>query len=216
MEESVNKGKAYANRKAEYLRPKGDLYHSPKSILWELLKYEDIVGKVWECACGDNALVEEFSKYNIKGFGTDLSKGFDFLNPPKIELPEFSTILTNPPFSLWDEFVMKAKEHNPDKIIMLGRTNYLGTHGRNIHPKDRSEKQKEKYGNADRIWDNLKTIYVFDRMIDYQTPKRDDGHFYVGNMVTGWFIWEKDYIGETSIKVLDIQKYATLGCFKKS
>jgi hypothetical protein len=213
LEETKKKGKAYANRKAEYLRPKGDLYHSPKSIFWKLMENEKIEGITWECASGDNALLEEFPKYNIEGFGTDLSTGFDFLKD-KQEKP-FDTILTNPPFSLFDSFIMKAKEYDPDTIIMLGKTNFLGVFSRNVKPEDRVKKLKEKYGDADRIWDGLKYMYVFDRMIDYQTPKRDDGYFHVGNLVTCWFVWKKGYTGDPSFKVLEVQDYATLGCYKE-
>lgn len=213
MEELKKKGKAYANRRPKYKRPKGDLYHSPKSIFWKLMEEKQVAGVIWECACGDNALLEEFPKYNIEGFGTDIDTGFDFLNDT--QLKPFNTILINPPFSLFDEFIMKAKEYAPDKIIMLGRTNYLGTHGRNVKPEDRTDKQKEKYKDSARIWEDLKTMYVFDRMIDYQTPKRTDGMFHVGNMVTCWYVFEKGYVGDPTFKVLDLQEYATLGGYKE-
>lgn len=80
------------------------------------------------------------------------------------------------------------------------KTNFLGC-------QDRVEKQ---------TWKNLKSLYVLSRQIDYRTPLREDGKMCVGNLITGWGVWDmswnKDYF-ET--KVIDIQKYCTLGSFEK-
>ena len=188
--------KAYANRKPQEQRPKNDLYHTPKSLIWELMKFEDLRNS-WECAAGHWAISNELFKKGLLSVASDLET-IDFLND-NAKFPAVQTIITNPPFSLWDDFVFKAKEHNPEKIVMLGRTNYLGTYNRS------------KSG----IWDELEYIYVFNRMVDYQTPFRKDGLFHVGALVTGWFVWNKGYTGEPKFKSLDVQKYAKLGAFKK-
>lgn len=208
----MSKGKAYANRKSEYLRPKGDFYETPTSLVTELLKENIALGRVWECASGNDAIVRVLRRNKIDCFGSDIEKGFDFLKDNQIE--SFDTILTNPPFSLWDEFIMKAKEYNPKRIIMIGRVNYFGTYARNLKPSERNENQIEKYKGSERIWDHLKTVYIFNLMVDYQTLPREDGLFNVGALVTGWFEWERDYEGDPAIKILDIQKYAKLGNFK--
>lgn len=192
----MNKGKAYANRKPIDQRPEGDLYVSPKSIVWELLKKEELNNPVWECACGTGAISDVLAEKGINYKATDLTTGTDFLK----QMQKWDgDIFTNPPFSLWDDFVMKAKELSENRVIMLGRTNYFGTVSR--------------YNSG--IWENLKKVYVFNRYVDYQTPPRDDGLFHVGALCTGWFIWEKGYTGEPVLDLLDVQKYAKLGQFKK-
>ena len=106
-------------------------------------------------------------------------------------------VITNPPFSLWDKFVVKAKSHCK-KFMFIGRLNYFGTNNR----------------FQSGLWKNLKAVYPFNRYVDYQTPYREDGLFHVGAMATAWFLWDMKYIGEPKIRVLDIQKYAKLGNFK--
>ena len=49
-------------------------------------------------------------------FGNDFLKD-DYSNK------HYDAIVTNPPFSLWDNFVGKAKQIS-DKVVMIGRTNY--------------------------------------------------------------------------------------------
>lgn len=187
-------GKAYANRKEEKDRPKGDLYHTPKSLVRELLKVENF-NYPWECACGDGAITDVFKEHGMAFCHTDISTGTNFLDQTH---QHNGDIMTNPPFSLWDDFVMKGKEFTKNKLCLLGRTNYFGTHSR----------------YSEGIWENLSKVYVFNRYVDYQTPKRDDGLFCVGVLCTGWFIWEKGYTGDPIIKIMDVQKYAKLGQFR--
>lgn len=189
------KGKAYANRKKVVDRPVGDLYHTPKSLVRELLDRETLHNP-WECACGSGAITDVLDEREISYKATDLYYGSDFL---ETTLPYHGDIFTNPPFSLWDKFVTKAKEVSSGKTILLGRTNYFGTQSR----------------FESGIWDELKTIYVFTRYVDYQTPLRDDGLFHVGALCTGWFVWEKGYSEKPNIEFIDVQKYAKLGAFKK-
>lgn len=107
-------------------------------------------------------------------------------------------IITNPPFSLWDEFVLKAKSHCK-KFMFIGRLNYFGTFGR--------------YEKG--LWDNLKWILPFNRYIDYRTPYREDALFHVGSQATAWFLWDIEYEGYPMTQVLDVQKYAKLGAYKE-
>ncbi len=83
---------------------------------------------------------------------------------------------------------------------MIGKTNFFGAYKR----------------NKNGVWKHLKKVYVFNRQVDYRTPYRKDGHFHVGNLITGWFCfdlsWSKKY---WHTEIMDIQKYATLGQFKK-
>ena len=190
------KGKSYAARKESKHRPVGDLYDTPKSLIWELLEIETF-HDILEPAAGNLAIVEaldeKLSGNDLIVYG-DLSTGEDFYDMK--EWP--GDILTNPPFSEWDKFVNHAKKIAYGRVCMLGRANYFGTY-------DRSQST---------IWDGLRYVYFLNRMADYRTPRRTDGMFHVGAMVTGWFIWEKWYRGDPAIRQLDVQKYATLGAFK--
>jgi hypothetical protein len=187
-------GKAYANKRSVENRPIGDLYHTPKSLVWELLKKEKLIEPVWECACGEGAITDVLSDNSISYKASDISSGINFLEIPN-DFKWNGTIFTNPPFTYWDEFVMKAKQLTTKNVIMLGRLNYFGTQSR--------------YDS--NIWEGLKKVYIFTRYVDYQTPKRNDGLFHVGSLCTGWFLFDMDYTGEPTVGYIDVKGYAKLG-----
>jgi len=192
-------GKAYANKKKQEDRPIGDFYSTPKSLVWVA---RSIIEKefhknipILEPCSGLGSISQELKQCGYVVKENDLFYGgVDYLTQNFIE----STVITNPPFSLWDNFVEKSKTH-AKKILMIGRLNYLGTNSRYLSS----------------IWKNLKSIYCFNRYVDYRTPFRKDGLFNVGAMATGWFLWDLSFTGDTTIHILDVQQYATLGNYKE-
>lgn len=195
------KGKAYANRREENDRPIGDFYVTPKSLLWTVKEYiENTFPKdesILEPCSGNGAISTELQKWGYHVVTNDLHfGGVDYLQNNTFD--ENKYVLTNPPFSLWDSFVEKAKAHS-NVVMIIGRLNYLSTNSR-LHS---------------GIWEELQDILIFSRYVDYQTPYREDGNFHVGAMATGWFVWKKGYTGKPAISFVDVQKYATLGNFKK-
>lgn len=242
------KGKAYANKKKKENRPIGDFYSTPKSLVWVV---EDIIDRefekqkhILEPSCGrDNKepIVDVLYSWNYNLIINDLYHNCGGYNYIKKERWTENQIITNPPFSLWDEFVLKAKTHCK-KFMFIGRLNYFGCSGRNISENNCNGcKHYLKYGYCAKndkvvskvkdsqcvkteyeynfknsfIWKFLKGIYPFSRYVDYQTPYREDGLFHVGNMATAWFLWDMEYKGKIDFKVLDVQKYSKLGVYKE-
>ena len=189
-------GKAYANKKQKGLHPEGDFYPTPKSLVWvakDLIKKEfSLKEEILEPCCGNGAISDELRKLGFSVTENDLfTGGVDYLQH------KFSQkqIITNPPFSLWDAFIHKAK-NEADKVLVIGRLNYFGTHSR------------LKNG----IWNNLKSVHCFDRYVDYRTPERNDGLFQVGAMATAWFLWERDFVGSATLHFLSVQSYVEAPC----
>lgn len=215
-------GKAYANRKARSQRPEGDFYSTPASLIWVLLDNAEIpLIEKWkkkpplfshaspkptfyDPAVGEGAILKALGARGYEGRGTDLypGEGFkqrDFLTSELNFDPKKEILLFNPPFSQFDEFILRAKEIAP-YFISLGRMNYFGTHKR----------------NTTNMWRNLKEVLVFDRMVDYRTPARDDGHFYVGALVTCWMIFDKTWKEPYwKTRALDVSDWATLGSYEE-
>jgi len=187
--------KAYANRKQQGQRPEGDFYPTPRSLLWvaEAMLRAELCDEetVFEPCSGDGALSSELQKLGFTVAENDLYRGgYDYLEVPC----DYRQVVTNPPFSLWDSFVAKAKRE-ADKVIMIGRLNYFGTTSR-LH---------------NGTWDGLKSAWMFTRYVDYRTPERQDGLFHVGAMATAWFVWERGFTAHPTMHFLDVQKYARLG-----
>jgi len=186
-------GRDHKSRKKKSDRPENDLYHTPMCCSEKLIEIEHFTD-VSEPASGDGAIYKPFKKAEIKIKATDIKKGKDFLKSND----RYSEIVTNPPFDLWDDFVIKAKSLNPKKICFIGQTDYFGTYGR---------------GEAG-IWRGLARVHVFNRKIDYRTPYREDGLFHVGAMTSGWFVWDKNHFGHPIFTFVDVQEWAKLGQYK--
>lgn len=164
-------------------RRESDFYETPYSLTWLLLENETLEGSILEPACGKGAIS------NIVG-GTAYDREMDFLEETRL----FDTVITNPPYSLSQQFILKAKEIAQKKIVFLLPLSYL--HG------------KKRY---DQIWNDksfpLARIYVFTRYPLLGEPLREDGRHNTGMMVYAWYVWEKGNKGEPTIKWLDNDKY---------
>lgn len=185
-------GKAYANRKKEELRPENDFYPTPKGLTYELLNTGvlDNCKTILEPCCGQYAISDILSEKGFEVTSRDIIYGNDFLEDDYSE-EKYDALVTNPPFKLWDDIVRKAKSIDVQKIVLIGRLNYFGSHSR----------------NTSDLWAGLSDVYVFDRQVAYNTDFREDGKMECGCLVTGWFIWTKGYKGCPKIHILDVQKW---------
>jgi hypothetical protein len=185
-------GKAYVHRQGN--SSKGDHYPTPKSLVYVAESHiYDIVSpgteEVLEPCCGNGELADALEEIGVRVHRNDLywmDGGKDYLTtsyPHRV-------VITNPPFSKWDQFVAKAKSE-AEIVMMIGRLNYFGTEGR----------------SRSGIWQNLKHVDIFNRYVDYRSYPRTDGKFQVGAMATGWFIWDHNYIGHPMIRILNVQDY---------
>ena len=184
---SNHKGKNFSTNNTGKRR-KSDFYETPYSLTKLLLEKEKMVGSILEPAVGGGAIGKVLNDYQYKYIGYDIEN--DFLK----QTQKYDTIITNPPYSLSAEFILKAKENARKKIIFLLPLSYL--HG-------------EKRYNE--IWLDkdfpLARIYVFTRYPLLGEKLRQDGKHNTGMMVYAWYVWEKDYKGEPIIRWLDNNKF---------
>lgn len=80
---------------------------------------------VFEPACGDGRLISAMNAEGIPAYGDDLDNGYDFL----VDETPREIIVTNPPFSLAQEFIERATTNSGD-VFMLLRLNFLGSQER--------------------------------------------------------------------------------------
>jgi hypothetical protein len=185
----MKNGKAYANRKKKADRPASDFYETPGVLVDKLLELNEFHRdfNVYEPAAGDGAITKRLKQHGFYVIDDDIrTTGKDFLKTTFT----CTYIITNPPFSLFDDFVLSAK-WRCNKFAFICKTNFLGAYNR--------------YNKG--IWDNLKIFAVFNRQVDYRTEQREDGMFLTGNLVTGWGIWDMFYEGEPILKILDVNDY---------
>lgn len=162
------KGKNFSCNNVSSKRRASDAYSTPYSLTRLLLNKVRLYGSVLEPACGEGAIVKvlkEYDKDKIKITAYD--KETDFLK----EKRHFDFVLTNPPFSLSEQFIDKALEV-ADETYFLLPLSYL--HGK---------KRYDKYYSQGY----LKRIFVFTRYPLLGDPLREDGKIRTGMMVLAFF-----------------------------
>lgn len=102
-----------------YKRNASDYYPTPWDVTQALLDYIHIPtgAKVWEPACGKGHMVQVLEANRLCVTGTDIATGTDFLTA---EMPKGTEwIITNPPFSLAEEFIETGIRHNRPFALLL-------------------------------------------------------------------------------------------------
>ena len=191
-----DKGKCYSKVNRGQRR-KGDFYQTPYSMTKQFLRFilmngfYNYFGKTLEPSCGKGAIVKVLndlpSSHGCRLTSYDLEEGRDFLKETKT----FDTLITNPPYSLANEFILKAKELKIPNIFLLLPLNYL--------------QGQKRY--TEQIFHGLKGIYIFTRMPMLSEEIREDGKYETGMQAYAWYGWEREYIEDPKIYWLDNQKY---------
>lgn len=105
-------------------RSKTEYYPTPKEVTRALMLHLDLPQGlvVWEPACGTGDMSIELEKYFSQVISTDINdwgygdKGVDFLTA---EPRQCDWIITNPPFSLSEQFIKKCIELNRPFALLL-------------------------------------------------------------------------------------------------
>jgi hypothetical protein len=173
-------------------RVQDDFYATPEESTLALLAVENIVYPALEPACGAGHIARLLKDGQVtatdlvyRGYGTG---GLDFLVGDFFK-DSVATIITNPPFNLFQEFAEKALSVATNKVILFGKLQALE-------------------GKKRATWmqsSPLRTVYVFKGR---QNPLRDgnplneNGKPWSNTMAFAWFVWEIGYSGKPTIEWL--------------
>ena len=177
-----------------------DFYPTPPDATRAFLRtYEEEIGEpivhrdecVWEPACGEGHMSKVLRDHTPYVLSTDkhdrgYGKVMDFMdaqNPDyrAIEDKYIDLVMTNPPFNLAEEFIVRALCVSKERVAMLLRFQFL-----------------EGRGRLERLWNHrLATLYrprhIFMyakrvHMVMNRIPNRHDGG---GSLTMAWFVWDK-------------------------
>lgn len=121
-------------------------------------------GIVWECASGQGKLAAALEAHGIQVIPTDIKNGFDFLihSPPV----QYDCIVTNPPYSLKDEFLTRAYSLGKPFAFLIPLTSFEGLKRQALY---------RKHG--------LQVIFL-PRRVNFETPSgKGSGSWFA----TAWF-----------------------------
>lgn len=186
----MNKGGKLAGGNPSRGRVENDFYATHPDSTRALLAVEEIIYPALEPACGEGHIAKLLNEERTKsidliyrGYGEG---GYDFLKLTK--LCDYETVITNPPFNLFQEFVEQALKIATKKVIMFGKLQAL-------------EGQKRAtflQGTP------LRTVYVFKkRQQPMRNGKENDevtGKKMSSTMAFAWFVWEIGYEGKPTIE----------------
>ena len=170
-----------------------DYYATNPIAVHKLLKYETFNNNIWEPACGEGNISKVLKEYGYKVYSTDLinrdfgEDHFDFLSSDK----KFKgDIITNPPFKLSTEFILKSLDSIDygNKIAMFLKLNYLSG----------KKRFKEIYSKFPPT-----KVYIFSGRV--ACSKNNDPKLFKNHNAIdyGWFIWEKGVISPTYLKWIE-------------
>lgn len=176
QQESVRRGKLVEKRDPH------DFYPTPQGVTEALLQHEQFSTTVWEPACGDGAISKILVEAGYSVISSDLidrSYGDveDFIATDQLT----ENIVTNPPYSIAEEFVRKALSCTTGKVAMLLPLTFL-----------ESERRESLF-----VTSCLKRVYVFmDRIPIYKSGSVARGN---GRTAYAWYVWEHGYSGPPMI-----------------
>jgi hypothetical protein len=162
---------------------------TPWTAVEALLATENLPYRIWEPASGNGGIVLPLRDAGREVYATDLNDrgcprsearvDFLLLAPP---YPKVDAIITNPPFSLAEQFVQTALERAP-LVIMLLRLAFL-----------ESEKRSDILDGG-----KLARVHVFKRRLpmmhraDWAGPKASS------SIAFAWFVWDREHSGPATL-----------------
>ena len=143
---------------------KANDFQTPVIAIEPLLPYLKRDWVIWECACGKNYITDYLRTKGLDVIATDILTGQDFLNwHPK----KFDCIVTNPPYSLKDDFLKRCYLLEKPFALLLPLTTLEGNR----------QHWLEKYGIE---------IILMDKRINFETPSGNGSGAW---FATAWFTW---------------------------
>ena len=186
------KGHQIAGASLNRQRIENDFYATPENSTKALLDVEKIIYPALEPACGEGHISKLIIGENKSVISTDLvNRGYgnifvDFLKYDFSDY-EFNTVITNPPFNLFQEFAEKALQVAKHKVILFGKLQAL-----------EGQKRATFMQNSP-----LRTVYVFrarQNPLRNGSPVDENGKPWASTMAFAWFVWEKGYVGKPTIE----------------
>ena len=186
-----------ASNHTENEREKNDYYATDPLAIDELLKKETLNHNVWECACGGLHLSNRLKElgYNVRT--SDLVKRAEDDNIEVLDFLSYQEkydgdIVTNPPYILAKEFVLKALDivNEGNKVVMFLKLLFL--------------ESQNRYEELFKLYPPKK-IYIFSKRVRCQI----NGDFSKNDssaICYAWYVWEKGYKGLPEIDWINTGK----------
>lgn len=167
-------------------RGQPDDYQTPPSAMAPLLPHIKPGSTIWECAAGLGQLSRGLESHGFNVIETDILTGHDFLkdSPPD----DWDVIVTNPPYSLKDEFLARCYALGKPFALLMPLTSLEG------------RKRQRLFGL------HGVEMIIMERRVNFVTPTGDGkGSWFM----TAWFTWGLDIGRELTFQIATNQTRLT-------
>jgi len=148
-----------------------DDFQTPAYALDPLLPYLNPEWVIWECAVGKGNLQSALMDKAFRCFGSDINRcGYrhDFLTTTPLHAAKYDCIVTNPPYSLKNEFLAQCYELRMPFALLLPLTAF-------------ETKKRQALFKAHGV-----EAILFPKRINFETPTGKESHAW---FCTAWFTW---------------------------
>jgi len=169
-------------------RPGDDHYPTPLNAIYPLIRSVPLPHRIWEPACGEGHIAEVLATYGHDVVSTNLEDrgygktGVDFLMTRK---PRADCIVTNPPFSADENFVLHAIDLGVEVACFFLRSKFL-------EGKDRYRDIHSRYPPFAML-QFIQRIKIFSGDIDQSDQPG------MTNESFAWFVWVKGFVGRPTV-----------------
>ena len=174
-------------RSSGYVKTEHEWYEEPRACVDALLDAEKFTGQILDPACGGGNIPKACRARGYDAAGSDImdrgygTPGRDFLKQDWLD----DNILTNPPFSLAEQFVRHGLKCASRKVAIIQRLAFLESKGRKL--------MFESTPFA-RVWVCSSRVSM--------PPGGTDIPAKNGSMAYAWFVWEHGHTGAATIGFL--------------
>ena len=173
--------KGIISKRASSGKIRNGFVQTPSYVTEGLLDNEKFEGEILEPCCGKGAISEVLKRRGYKVESSDLiDYGYGEVKDLFCLNKDYENIITNPPFALKIDMIEHLLKLTKKKLVLLWYAKNIG----NLIESKRSK--------------GLKNIYVFKRRIEWEETK-------IG-WLFAWYVWEKGYVGDVTIKFVDSVK----------
>lgn len=170
------------NRNSGYERAAADWYCEPRRAIDALLDTEEFEFSVFDPACGGGNIPEACRARGMAAAGSDLvNRGYPIGQPRDFLTfdAQYANVVTNPPYALAEQFVLRALPRTLYKVAVIVRTAFL--EGQSRH------RRLFKPHPPARIWQFSSRVSMPPGGTDVQARN--------GSVAYCWIVWDRSHVG---------------------
>ena len=109
-----------------------DVVYTPREIARQMIAFYDLKedDRILDPCAGDGAFFDQYPKHILAKYRMEITEGLDFFDWDVSSSPKIDWIITNPPYSIYEEFCQKAFEVADNVCFLVPLSKVVSSLGR--------------------------------------------------------------------------------------